>query len=58
MNISLPGFLLGITLILWALSLLGLLAVSNTVLGILALITGIAYVLVSLGVHNGQINRQ
>lgn len=47
---NLPGLLLGITLILWSLVLLGLVAVSNTLLGIFALVTGIAWVLVSFGV--------
>jgi uncharacterized membrane protein HdeD (DUF308 family) len=54
---NLVGLLLGITLTLWALSLLGLVAVSNTVLGIFALVTGIAYVLVSFGVHSGTLRR-
>lgn len=54
---NLVGLLLGITLTLWGLSLLGLLAVSDVVLGILALITGIAYILVSFGIHSGTINR-
>jgi hypothetical protein len=44
------GLLLGITLTLWGLQLLGILAVSATILGILALITGIAWILVSVGV--------
>lgn len=44
------GLLLGITLTLWGLSLLGILAVSNVVLGIFALVTGIAWILISVGV--------
>jgi uncharacterized membrane protein HdeD (DUF308 family) len=54
---NIVGLLLGITLVLWALTLLGIAAVSSTVLGIFALITGIAYILVSFGVHSGTINR-
>lgn len=44
------GLLLGITLILWGLSLLAILTVSNTVLGIFVLITGIVWFISSLGV--------
>jgi uncharacterized membrane protein HdeD (DUF308 family) len=33
--------LLGIVLIIWSLTLLGVLAISNTILGVLLLITGI-----------------
>lgn len=54
---NLVSLLLGITLVLWSLSLLGLVAVSSTVLGIFALVTGIAYILVSFGVHSGTLNR-
>jgi hypothetical protein len=35
------NLLLAVTLILWGLSLMGILAVSNVLLGILALITGV-----------------
>jgi hypothetical protein len=37
------SLLLAITLILWGLSLLGIVAVSATILGILALVTGILF---------------
>lgn len=44
------ALLLGITLILWSLNLLALVAVSNTVLGIFALVTGIVWLVSALGV--------
>ena len=37
--------LLGITLVLWSLSLLGLAAISSVIIGIFALITGVLYIL-------------
>lgn len=51
------GLLLGITLLLWGLSLLGIVAISNTVLGIFALVTGIAWILISVGVALPSVNR-
>lgn len=42
--------LLGITLLLFGLSLAGVVAISNTVLGILLIITGILYIVSSVGV--------
>jgi hypothetical protein len=44
------GLLLGITLTLWGLSLLSVVVVSSTVLGLFALVTGIVWILVSVGV--------
>lgn len=44
------GLLLGILLIIWAVSLLGWVAVSATFLGVCALIVGIVWVIESLGV--------
>jgi hypothetical protein len=45
-----PGLLLGITLTYWGLALLNILTLNNTLLGILALVTGIVWILVSFGV--------
>lgn len=44
------SLLLGLTLTLWGLELLGVVSVGATVLGLLALITGIVYIVSSLGV--------
>lgn len=44
------GLLLGITLTLQGLILLNIITLSSTVMGILYLVTGIAWVLVSVGV--------
>ncbi len=52
---NVPGILLGITMLLWSLQLLALVAISNTLLGIFALITGIVWIIVSLGVHSGTV---
>lgn len=57
MNINIPRLLLGITLTVWALHLLDLIMVSNVMLGLLALVTGIAYILVAVGLHSGNLNR-
>lgn len=45
-----PGLLLGITLTYWGLTLLNILTLNTTLLGILALVTGIVWILVSVGV--------
>lgn len=42
--------LLGITLILWSLNLLGIAAISNVLIGIFALITGILFLVTGFGV--------
>lgn len=42
--------LLGILLLLWGLSLLGIVAIGNVVLGVLALIVGILYIVSAAGV--------
>lgn len=42
---SIAGILLGITLIVWSLGLLGLAAISPVILGLLALITGIVWLI-------------
>lgn len=42
--------LLGVTLILWSLTLLGLVAIGNTVLGLFALVTGILFLVSGFGV--------
>ena len=44
------SLLLGITLVLWSLNLLAIAAIDNTLLGVLALITGVLYVISSLSV--------
>lgn len=38
------NILLGLLLLLWSLSLLGIAVISNTVLGVLALVVGIIYI--------------
>lgn len=45
-----PTLLLGITLILWSLTLLNLVAISATVLGLFALVTGILFLVSGFGV--------
>lgn len=47
------ALLLGIVLVLWSLGLLGLVAVSNLVLGLFALFAGVAWVLSALGYGYG-----
>ena len=44
------NILLAVVLIVWAVSLIGLVAVSNVVLGILALVTGIVLLVEGRGV--------
>ena len=44
------SLLLGVTLLLWSLTLLGLVAIGNTVLGLLALVTGILFIVSAAGV--------
>lgn len=51
------GLLLGITLILWALTLLGLVAIGNVVLGLFALITGIVFLVSGFGVTLPSVHR-
>jgi MFS superfamily sulfate permease-like transporter len=52
---NIPQALLGAILILWGLSLLGIYNVGNTVLGILALIDGIIYLLSAFGTISGSL---
>jgi len=51
------ALLLGITLVLWGLQLLALVAVSNLVLGLFALVTGIAWILSAVGYGYNLPNR-
>lgn len=44
------NLLLGLLLLLWGLELLGVVAISSTLLGILALIVGVLFLLSALGV--------
>jgi hypothetical protein len=47
----------GLTLLLWGLQLLGIVAISNTVLGLFALITGILWLVSAAGVALPNIHR-
>lgn len=55
---NLPTLLLGATLTYWGLTLLGILALNSKVLGILALVTGVAYLVLAFGVSFPTIGRR
>lgn len=52
MTLNIPGILLAAVLIWWSIAQLGL----NNGFGILVLITGIVWAIVSIGVHAGTVN--
>lgn len=51
------SLLLGVTLLLWALTLLGIVAIGNVVLGLFALITGILFLVSGFGVALPNVHR-